>query len=354
MAEAGNAGTDPGSAQEAARDEERPAPAGSESDAPRAAIISNPSKQGIDVLRTAVAAAEERQGWAPSLWIDTSVEDPGVGMAAEAVEARVQLVIAAGGDGTIRAVADGLRGSGIPMGIVPLGTGNLFARNLRLPIDDPADCVVLAFAGVERKVDVLVAEVERADGSRERHGSLVMAGVGIDATMISNTNPDLKRRVGWLAYVEGGLRALPASAPFRAAYKVEGGSVHHSRVSSILIANLGDLPGNIELVPDAAIDDGLLDVVVLQPRSWFGWIFIWFRVSWQNRVMRRSRLGRQFIDLTGGSRRTEIVYRRGSEARVRVADGVPQEFEIDGDAFGEIVAARFWTDAGALVVRVEG
>ncbi len=314
-------------------------------------MIFNPTKQGVDELRTAVAQAEARQFFAPSLWIETAADDPGKGMAREAIEAGVDLVIAAGGDGTVRSVAGTLRGTGVPLGLVPIGTGNLFARNLDIPVNDQADAVVLAFSGYDHAVDVLVADITRADGQTESHVSLVMSGIGIDATMISNTNPQLKKAVGWLAYVDAGLRAIPASKPYRATHRIDGGRHHRGRVSSILVANLGYLPGNLELIPDAEIDDGKLDVVVLQPRNILGWLFIWRKVAWENRVLRKSALGRQYLDLTGGSKRTEIVYLRGRSVDIEI-EGEPEEFEIDGDEFGSVVSARFRVDPAALIVRV--
>ncbi|WP_246150260.1 diacylglycerol/lipid kinase family protein [Agromyces intestinalis] len=317
----------------------------------RAAIVANPSKQGYDRLRAAVEETERRQGFAPSLWIDTTVEDPGKRQTREALAQGADLVIAAGGDGTVRSVAAGLRGSGVPMGIVPLGTGNLFARNIGIPVNDLADAVVLAFVGIDRTVDVLVSDIRRADGTEESHSSLVMAGVGIDASMIANTNSDLKKRVGWLAYVDAGLRVLPASKPFRVRYRIDQGRVHRPRASSILVANLGYLPGNIELIPDAEIDDGRLDVVVLQPRNLLGWLFIWRRVTWENPVLRKTAVGRQFLDLTGGDRRREIVYGRGRSVSIRI-DGDAEEFQIDGDEFGSVTSADFRVDPGALIVRV--
>jgi diacylglycerol kinase (ATP) len=317
----------------------------------RAAVIFNPTKHGVAVLRSAVAQAESRQHFAPSLWIETTVDDPGKGMARAAVDAGVDLVIAAGGDGTVRSVAAGLRNTGVPLGLVPLGTGNLFARNLDIPVNDQDDAIVLAFSGYDRAVDVIVADITRPGGQTESHVSLVMAGIGIDAAMISNTNPELKKRLGWLAYVDAGLRAIPASKPFRVVHRLDTGRHHRSRVSSILVANLGYLPGNIELIPDAEIDDGKLDVVVLQPRNAVGWLFIWRKVTWENRVLRRSAIGRQFIDLTGGNRRREIVYSRGRVVRLDI-EGAPEEFEIDGDEFGSIVSAVFRVDPAALIVRV--
>ncbi|WP_173922704.1 diacylglycerol kinase family protein [Agromyces sp. Marseille-P2726] len=319
--------------------------------APRAAVIFNPTKSGLGSLRAAVSRAEDLQGFAPSLWIETSVDDPGRGMAQAALGAGVDLVVAAGGDGTVRSVADGLRGSGVPLGLVPIGTGNLFARNLAIPVNDPTDAVILAFAGDERAVDVVAVEVTRPDGSLESHVSLVMAGIGIDAAMIANTNPELKKRVGWLAYVDAGLRAIPVSKPFRVVYRTDAGRLMRSRVSSILVANLGYLPGNIELVPDAEIDDGNLDVVVLQPRNAFGWLLIWRKVTWENAVLRKTSLGRQFLDLTGGGRRRESVYSRGRSGGIEI-DGGSEEVEIDGDEFGTVVAARVRVDPASVVVRV--
>lgn len=319
---------------------------------PRAAIIYNPTKSGLDELRDAVARAERLQEFAPSLWLETTADDPGEGMAREALAAGVDLVIAVGGDGTVRAVAAALRDTGMPLGLVPLGTGNLFARNLGIPVNDQFDAVVLAFSGHDRAVDVLVADLTRPDGSTESHVSLVMSGIGIDATMIATTNPELKKRVGWLAYVDAGLRAIPMSKPFRAVHRTDGGRPHRSRLSSMLIANLGYLPGNIELIPDAELDDGHLDVVRLQPRNAWGWLLIWRKVAWENRVLAKSALGRQLIDLTGGNRRREIVYARGRSVDISI-EGEPQEVEIDGEEFGMVTAARFSVDPAALIVRVE-
>jgi len=319
---------------------------------PRAAVIFNPTKSGIDVLRAAVARAEALQEFAPSLWIETTVQDSGKGMAIEALAAGVDIVIAAGGDGTVRSVAAGLRGRGVPLGLVPLGTGNLFARNLDIPVNDPFDAVVLALTGMDRAVDVVVADIMRPDRTTETHVSLVLSGIGLDATMISKTNPALKKRVGWLAYVDAGIRVIPASRPFRVLHRMDGGRIHRSRVASVLVANLGYLPGNLELVPGAELDDGRLDVVRLQPRNMLGWLLIWRTVAWENRVLSKSAIGRQYIDLTGGKRRKQIVYSRGRTVELRI-DGDPQEFEIDGEEFGMVAAARFSVDPAALIIRVE-
>lgn len=318
----------------------------------RAAIVFNPSKGDVPALKKAVHAAEKKHGWAASLWIETAVDDPGKGMAADAIAQNVALVIAAGGDGTVRSVSATLRNSGVPLGIVPAGTGNLLARNLDLPVNDVPLALDIAFAGTDRSIDALLVDVTRPNASTEQHLSLVMSGVGIDAAMISNTDPNLKKRVGWLAYVDAGLRILPASKPFHLHYRMEGRHSHRVRVATVLVANLGKLPGNIELIPDAELDDGLLDVAVLQPKNAWGWLMIWRRISWENQVLRKSAVGRQILDLTGGDKRSEMVYLRGTGIELRVEDGA-QELEIDGDEFGVATAVTFTTDAASLVVRVQ-
>ncbi|WP_438856093.1 diacylglycerol/lipid kinase family protein [Agromyces sp. M3QZ16-3] len=319
--------------------------------AKRVAVIFNPVKQGIDQLRTAVHDLEGEHGFSDTLWIETEEDDPGTGQAKEAVEAGVDLIIAAGGDGTVRAVAEGLGGEKVPVGIVPLGTGNLFARNIGIPVNDIPGAAKLAFTGTDRAVDVLRVKVRRADDSTETEVSLVMSGIGFDAAMIANTDPELKKRVGWLAYVDAGIRAIPNSEPFRVAHRMDGGRTHRSRVASMLVANLGYLPGNIELIPDAEIDDGRLDVVRLQPKNFWGWLLVWRKIAWENRVLRKTALGRQLIDLTGGNKGREVVYSSGNSIDV-IIDGEAQEFEIDGEEMGTITAARFVIDPKALVVRV--
>lgn len=325
----------------------------------RFAVVYNPTKTGVKALHTAVAAAlrEVREAassnaegaWDDPLWLETTVDDSGHGLARRALAEDVDLVLAAGGDGTVRAVAAGLRGSGVPMGLVPLGTGNLLARNLGLPFSDVAESVRVALTGDDMPIDVGVAEFVRANGASSDHVFLVMAGIGIDAEMFAKTNPQLKKRVGWLAYVDGGLRSL-GTKKLHIHYRLPGHPQHSAHVSTILAGNCGVLPGNMELMPDASVDDGELDIALVQPRTVFGWLAIWRKVTWENRVLRRSAFGRRIIRITGSDKASMLTYLRGPSVHIEVEGAEP--VELDGDGFGEIVAAHFWADAGALVVRV--
>ncbi|WP_460535006.1 diacylglycerol/lipid kinase family protein [Humibacter ginsengiterrae] len=325
----------------------------------RTAVVYNPTKADVKALRKAVASAlvQAREvasaagepGWAEPAWLETTVDDSGHGLTRRALSDGVDLVLAAGGDGTIRAVAGGLRGSGVPMGIIALGTGNLLARNLGLPYSDLQASVRIALTGTDKPIDVGVAELTRDNGASSDHVFLVMAGIGIDAAMFAKTSSVLKKKVGWLAYVDGGLRSL-GKKKLHIHYRLPGQQAHSAHVSTILAGNCGVLPGNMELMPDASLDDGELDIALVQPRTIFGWLAIWRKVTWENRVLRRSAFGRQIIRFTGSDKASMLSYLRGSSIHVEVEGAEP--VELDGDGFGDVVGAHFWADAGALVVRV--
>jgi len=316
----------------------------------QAAVVYNPIKTDIDRLRQSVDAAAAAAGWAESLWLETSVEDPGQRVTRRALRHGVDMVLAAGGDGTVRAVAEALRGAEVALGILPVGTGNLLARNLQLPLGSMPDALAIAFNGDDRPIDLGVASVTYPDGDTADHVFLVMAGLGLDAQMIATTRPDLKKQVGWLAYVDAGVRAIPKAEPFRIRYNLATRNEHQATVSTILIANCGVLPGNIQFLPDADLDDGILDIAVLQPKGFLGWLKIWRRVTWQNGVLRRSAVGRRIIELTEEDNERTMTTLRGAD--IRIVPEKPQEFELDGDEFGQVRSVYLRADARALLVRV--
>ncbi|GAA1732097.1 diacylglycerol kinase family protein [Microcella frigidaquae] len=317
-------------------------------DRARAAVIVNPVKVDETALRAAVEAAEQEAGWAPSLWLETSVDDPGQGRAREAVAAGATVVIAAGGDGTVRAVAEGMLDSGIPLALVPSGTGNLLARNLSLPMGRMAESVSTAFTGVDHAIDVGLAEITRAGGARERHAFVVMVGIGLDAKMISATNPELKRRVGWLAYVEATARIVRDVDAVRVRYTLDGSPERATTVHTLLIGNCGTLPGGVLLLPEAEIDDGLLDVVAMRPRNLWGWMRVGYAVAWENGVLQRTKMGRRIM--AADKRVRALRYFQGRRMTLRFDRA--EEFEIDGEAMGEVTAIAVRVAPAALVVRV--
>src|ERR1700735_2637164 len=102
----------------------------------RACLVVNPTKHAdVAQFQAAVLGGMADHGWSEPLWLETTAEDPGAGQAQMSVQAAVDLVLASGGDGTITACAAALAGSGIPLAVLPAGTGNLLARNLGLPLE---------------------------------------------------------------------------------------------------------------------------------------------------------------------------------------------------------------------------
>ena len=314
----------------------------------RAALVYNPIKVDRRSLRAMVTEGSAAAGWAEPLFFETRIDDLGQAVAREALEAGVDAVLVAGGDGTVRAVAEALAGTAMPLTIVPSGTGNLLARNLDLPLPDPEQMVQAAFDGDSVSIDVGFASLTRESGVAEEHAFVVMGGMGLDAAMIANTNPQLKKAVGWVAYVDGAARSLPSAHPFRVVYQLEGRRVHTARVQSLLFANCGALPAGISLVPDASITDGTLDIAVIQPSGWFGWLGVWRKVWWDNSVLRRFRAGRFVLQRQG--RDASVRYLRGGG--IEVAAERPIAVQLDGDEFGEATRVRCRVVPGGLVVTV--
>ncbi|PWD51655.1 diacylglycerol kinase [Serinibacter arcticus] len=312
----------------------------------RAALVYNPVKIDEQVVRASLTALEEELGWAETLWLETSVEDPGQGPAREALEAGVDVVLAAGGDGTVRAVAEALRGSGTALGLLPSGTGNLLARNLQLGLADVDHSLRVALTGQDRAIDAATMKIRREDGSSSEHTFVVMAGMGLDARMLSETDDDLKKKAGWLAYVQAIGRVMRDPNELKVRFRLDENEPRQVRAHTIIVGNCGTLPANILLLPDAAVDDGVLDIVVLRPETVLGWIQALSKIIWENGVLRRLPGGKNIPK----SKVQALVYSTGKELDLRLSK--PEEVELDGDPFGLAVGVRVKVDPGSLVVRV--
>lgn len=234
----------------------------------RAALVINPTKTDVRRLASTAEAICRFEGWNPPLILETTLEDSGEGAAVSALDEGVDVVIAAGGDGTIRAVASALAGTSTPMGIVPLGTGNLLARNVDLVLDKTEWALRIALWGRNRTIDVGTARTAE-DG--DSHVFTVMTGLGFDATVMAKTTADAKSRLGWLAYLEAGSRTL-AGKPSHVKITYDDDYRVSARVRSVLGGNCGKLQGGIQLLPEAVIDDGLLDVLVVSPKNLGEWL----------------------------------------------------------------------------------
>ena len=117
----------------------------------RAAVIYNPAKVTDWItFRRHVEYELKSRGWDRALWLETTIEDHGRAMTEQAVRENVDLVLGAGGDGTIRVICSGLADTGIPFGLIPAGTGNLLARNIGIPLDEGLRWRLLSTASTKR------------------------------------------------------------------------------------------------------------------------------------------------------------------------------------------------------------
>lgn len=303
----------------------------------RAAIIYNPARVGRERLQRIITASEAAEGFAASTWFATSQETAPELLVAEAVATGVDLVIVAGGDGTVRAVGTALGGTGVPFGIVPLGTANLLARNLGLPLGDTERAATIAFGGTDRPIDIGVLDYALANGSTGTLPYLVMAGFGIDADMVAGADATSKRRFGWLAYVGPIIWALRPRSGVPVTWSIDDEKPRTSRLHSMFLASCGIITAGIKLLPEATMDDGLLDILTIRsvPR--------WLR---DHDALRFPRY-RKGDNPAGWE---DFRYSRSTSVTVTLER--PRIFQADGDAIGEVVAARATIRPSATLVRV--
>ena len=323
------------------REHFRPEGAG-KSEAPRrlAAIIVNPTKfdsprsETIEEARAMVTQDCLDAGWDQPLWLETTAEDPGTGQARQAVLDGATLICPLGGDGTVRAVAAALVGTETPIGILPRGTGNLFARNLNLPLDSLEHALKVALTGQNKRVDVGRLTVNHS-GEHERPEEsifLIMAGVGFDAAIMADAPERLKRTVGPLAYTISGARNL-RGPQFKVGIKIDDEAEFSRRTRSVVIGNCGKLTGGLVLMPLAQVDDGWLDAIVLSPAGVVGWVAV------AGRVISRRRKGHERVD-----------HHRLKSVSIRCDH--PVAVQVDGDIVGLARGLSAKVDPLALIVRV--
>ena len=216
-------------------------------------------------------------------------------------------VLTLGGDGTAMEVIGALAGTGTPVGVLPGGTGNLVARALGTP------------RRIELAVRALlhgdVAAVDLGYIAESKRRFAFSSGVGVDARMIDETNPETKRRFGIGAYIHTGVRVGLSRRPFRVRVDVDGFAVERE-ATSLMVANFGTVLDRLFVLgPGIVQDDGRLDLCVFSPRHAPDVV----RIAW--RLFRRD----------FGSD-DALFYRSGREFRIECDP--PQLYQADGELLG--------------------
>jgi diacylglycerol kinase family enzyme len=303
-------------------------------------------------------AVAKAHGWEPA-FAETSPAEAGLGLARQAVAAGAGLLFAAGGDGTVRACAQAVAGTGIPLAIVPLGTANLTARALGIPSRSNR-ALETGFGGRDRRIDLARAGGDGIDGDllgrdggdwdplagdggdRDPLGGdgaggmsfAAMAGIGLDAAVVGAARTPHKARLGWLAYAAAGLTQL-GCPPRDFTVRLDGGEPLTRRARCVVVGNVGLLPGGFWLLPEARCDDGRLDVGILAPAGALGWP----RVA--GRVLTRSR-------------HQDRALERFQARRVTISAGADLPRQIDGEVITPGRTLTVSVCPGALTVRQPG
>ncbi|HUR02585.1 MAG TPA: diacylglycerol kinase family protein [Nonomuraea sp.] len=267
--------------------------------APTVAVVAHRKKTlgaGLDRLRVLIS----EQDVGELLWYEVPKSKKARKKVREALKKGAELVFVWGGDGMVQRCADVMAGSGVPMAVLPAGTGNLFATNLGIPID-LEEAVEIGFHGRREKLDLGLLNGEHF---------AVMAGAGFEAEMIADADGQAKKQLGKLSYVKAAVRHVGGPlVPMKV--KVDGTTWFEGDASCLLLGNVSTIAGGIEAFDDARPDDGWLEVGVSTAKG---------PVQWA-RVIGKMATGRSddspFVRITRAK-------------KVSARFGTPLTYELDG------------------------
>ena len=260
----------------------------------------------------------------------TTGPDDAIRFAKGAVANHADVVVAWGGDGTVNGAASGVAGTGIPLAIIPGGSGNGLARDLTIPFD-PALAFGVAATGMVRAID-----------AGDLHGSLFfnVAGIGLDARIAGRLATEGHRRglMGYVFATAAELRSYEACAySITNAYDANGGALDGDitarKALFIALANSRQYGSGAQIAPKALLDDGQMEVVIVEPQS-------------------VVQIARQLPALFGGRLREGPGIVMRSAASMEIACAQPISFHVDGEPRTGPNLIRLQTRRGALLVKV--
>lgn len=310
------------------------------------AFIINPSKPQAEQIRERISIFCRNKGLEDVHFYETQLNKDGKACAQEALKQGAGIVVAVGGDGTVRTVASAVAGTGHTLGIIPIGTGNLFARNMGIPVGDPEAALAVATSHGSRQVDVGRMRILDGSDSQTRHAFLIIAGIGFDALMIDDTDPNLKKTLSWLAYFISGAKHLFADKyQGDITIRQRNGKTHTNtnvEFRTFMAGNCGEIPG-FSLMPNASFDDGLLDFELIDTSGGLiGWANLFGDVMHQTITGKASQ--------SPLSTNSSIVQVQGASAEITLKK--PALAQVDGDILGQTQHIELTIDHQSLNVRV--
>ncbi len=231
-------------------------------------VVFNPvAGRSSDGLRQKIADHLEEAGWSFEIYETTGREQVARVVETALERAGRDLVVAAGGDGTVAGVAGGLIRTGVPMGVLPLGTGNVFSRELGIPERIREALSLLTGDHGTMRVDAMEVEGQFF---------LLNVSAGLSSMMMRGTATKDKRRLGRLAYVWTGLQKIAGHQPHRFSLTIDG-QHHVQRAAEVIVANSGALGDpSFRWSPEVELNDGRVDVGVVRARSAWDYLQVAF------------------------------------------------------------------------------
>jgi diacylglycerol kinase (ATP) len=277
----------------------------------KAILISNPKTGRYESRRS---TAQELSDYLTNLGIDvelTLTSGPGdaTEIASRAANNGRADVIVAGGDGTINEAIQGIAGSNVRLAIIPRGTGNVLARELRLPFD-PQQAAAVVARGRSRRIHLGTAIDPKQNSKRY---FLLMAGVGLDASVVTRVQPSLKKRFGKAAFWLSGLSHLADWKPQQFTLEIDG---RHYSATFAAIGNAASYGGALAITPGARIDQPEFEICIIETASRLRYL------SLLSRVMRRG--------LSGNEAGVQILH----ATEVKAFGSAP--VQVDGEVIGQL------------------
>lgn len=258
--------------------------------------------------------------------LTTEESDPNQ-LAKDAIAKGAEVLIASGGDGTVSAVADVVKGTGIPFGIIPRGTANAFATALGIPGDIQSACEVI-LAGGTRLVDAAICNGK---------SMILLAGIGLEAEAVHRADREAKNTLGMLAYVIAGLEKLGEMDIFRAFIEIDGHGFDLNAIA-VTIANAAPPTSVLAQGPGGLIvDDGLLDMTIITSTNQFA------AINAMSELLGTALMGT-------ATEREDVIYFRGQ--RIKITCEPAQKLAVDGELMDSPTVIELTCIPAALKVLV--
>ena len=287
-------------------------------------LIGNPAARGASLKKFESAAVFLREKGFDTKLLLTEKSNDATRLASDAVMEKPYAIIAAGGDGTINEVINGMVKSDIPLAILPLGTTNVLAKELGIP-EHITKAIETAVSRKPRTVSLGRIELNSGTDSAYSRYFCLMAGIGFDGKTVHDMNTAVKKKSGKAAYIFSGIKNLLSYSPNQLFYYIDG--KEFTGFSSIT-GKASKYGGNFKITPDASLSDPILYTCIFQGNKRSDLLRYVFKVV----------TGRLFDE-------KDIVYLKSASVEVLGTAHI----QIDGDYFG-VTPAKIAVEKDALQI----